>query len=86
MILSLNDKNKRHLLFNIENRPNQSRFRFNTDLAEIEKEKKLSDSTVDEKIIRDYFLKFSFSSAFKSNEKVAIEENYYKSIKDKADE
>lgn len=86
IISSTNDKNKRHLLFNIENRPIHSRFRFNTDLSEIERERKLSESTVDEKIIRDYFLKFSFSSSFKFTEKIAIEENYYKSIKDKADE
>jgi hypothetical protein len=38
------------------------------------------DATADEKIIRDYFFKFSFSSAFKSKEKTSIELNYYKGL------
>lgn len=77
--------NKRHYLFNVSNRPAESRFRFLTDVKESDKinlnlNEFDSDATADEKIIRDYFFKFSFSSAFKSKEKTSIELNYYKGL------
>jgi len=73
--------NKRHYLFNLLNRPAESRFRFLTDVKESDKINfNECDATDDEKIIRDYFFKFSFSSAFKSKEKSSIEMNYYKGL------
>lgn len=75
--------NKRHYLFNLSNRPAESRFRFLTDVKESDKinlNEIDCDATADEKIIRDYFFKFSFSSAFKSKEKTSIELNYYKGL------
>lgn len=76
--------NKRQLLFNLTKNQPCSRF----DFTNINKDVHLnvtSDEIVnfpseDERIIKNYFLRFSFSSAYCSHEKKAFEEHFYKSI------
>ena len=75
--------NKRQDLFNLTKKQQQSRFISNErdnndDINSIKSQEKVN--TVDEKILQNYFLRYSFSSAFSSKEKIALEEEFYKSI------
>lgn len=75
--------NKRQDLFNLTRKQQQSRFISNErdNNEEINSNKSQEKvSSVDEKILQNYFLRYSFSSAFSSKEKIALEEEFYKSI------
>jgi len=76
--------NKRQLLFNLNKNQPCSRFDFtnisNDVQIDVTSDEKVNFLSEDEKIIKNYFLRFSFSSAFCSHEKKAFEEHFYKSI------
>lgn len=76
--------NKRQLLFNLTKNQPCSRFEFtniNKDIhVNVTSDEIVNFPSEDERIIKNYFLRFSFSSAYCSHEKKAFEEHFYKSI------
>lgn len=70
--------NKRQRFFNIIERKNKSRFDFSPDIAD--STSVCHKASADEKLLQNYYLRFSFSSSFNSTEKAKIEEKYYKML------
>lgn len=83
-------ENKRIALFNLINDKEKSRFDFNCEDNKIlkvnntNKDNKITGlkfiTPIDDKILKSYFIRYTFSSSFNCNEKANIENKFYNSI------